>query len=84
MHPEDIKAAMRKRGVTPTALADELGVANGTVSQVISGRCESARIKERIAQITGVAITVLWPEKASRSLRRPAAAVAAARSGRSA
>ena len=82
MHPEDIKAAMRKRGVTPTALADQLKVANATVSQVISGRCESARIKARIAQVTGIAVNVLWPKKATRSVRRASAEVAAARAGR--
>ena len=38
MHPEQIKAAMRMKGVTPTALADEMGVSNATMSQVISGR----------------------------------------------
>ena len=38
MHPEQIKAAMRMKGVTPTALADEMRVSNATMSQVISGR----------------------------------------------
>lgn len=81
MHPEEIKAAMRMKGVTPTALADEMRVANATMSQVISGRSESARIKARIAEVTGIAVSVLWPPQGSRMvLRRPRAAVAAARS----
>ncbi len=80
MHPEQIKAAMRMRGKTPTALADELGVANSTVSQVISGRSESARIKARIAEITGMAVDVLWPPQKGRAvLRRPGASAAHAR-----
>lgn len=81
-HPEEIKAAMRMKGVTPTALADELGVANSTVSQVISGRSESARIKRRIAEVTGHSVDALWPRVNKRPvLRRTKAAVAAARAG---
>ena len=48
------------KGVTPTALADEMGVANSTVSQVISGRSVSARIQARIAAVTGFSEEVLW------------------------
>lgn len=85
MHPEQIKAAMRMRGVTPTALADELGVANSTVSQVISGRSVSARIRARIAQITGYSVDVLWPRTNARpTLRRSRAAIAAAQARASA
>lgn len=70
MHPEEIKAAMRMRGVTPTALADELGVANSSVSQVISGRATSARIANRIAQVIGKPLDVIWPPKPKLVLRR--------------
>ena len=80
MHPEQIKAALRMKGVTPTALADELGVANSTVSQVISGRSVSARIRRAISRITGHSVDVLWPPANSRpSLRRSRAVIAAAR-----
>ena len=78
MHPEEIKAAMRMAGITPTALADELGVANSSVSQVISGRATSARIAGRIAQIVGKPITVIWPPKNKPVLRRVKPAVAGA------
>lgn len=61
---------MRMKGITPTALADELGVANSTVSQVISGRSVSARIRMRIAQITGEPVEKLWPPSKVPSLRR--------------
>ena len=82
MHPEQIKAAMRMKGITPTALADELGVANSTVSQVISGRSVSARIRERIAAITGHSVEVLWPAATRRPvLRRTRAQIAASRAG---
>ena len=82
MHPEQIKAAMRMKGITPTALADEMGVANATVSQVISGRSVSARIRARIAAITGYSVEALWPAADQRpTLRRTRAQVAAARAG---
>ncbi|MCW5320565.1 helix-turn-helix domain-containing protein [Verminephrobacter aporrectodeae subsp. tuberculatae] len=78
MHPEEIKASMRMKGITPTALADELGVANSSVSQVISGRATSARIAGRIAQIIGKPVPVIWPPKTAPVLRRmkPSAEVA--------
>jgi lambda repressor-like predicted transcriptional regulator len=70
MHPEQIKAAMRMKGITPTALADELNVANSTMSQVISGRSVSARIRSRIAEITGFTVDQLWPPSTKPVLRR--------------
>lgn len=80
MHPEQIKAAMRMKGVTPTALADQLGVANSTVSQVISGRSVSARIRNHIAEITGHPVEALWPPTNERpSLRRTREVVMAMR-----
>lgn len=85
MHPEQIKAAMRMKGITPTALADEMGVSNSTMSQVISGRSVSARIRERIAAVTGYTVDAMWPPSARRPvLRRTRAQVVAARTGASA
>lgn len=80
LHPEQIKAAMRMKGITPTALADELGVSNATMSQVISGRSVSKRIRDRIAEVTGYTVEAMWPTRRS-VLRRTRAQVAAARSG---
>ena len=77
MHPEEIKAAMRMKGITPTALADELGVANSSVSQVISGRATSARIAGRIAQIIGKPQSAIWPPKDKPVLRRVKSAAGA-------
>jgi len=61
MHPEQIKAQLRMKGITPTALADELGVGHSGVSQVISGRVVSARIRAKIADILGMPVETLWP-----------------------
>lgn len=69
MHPEEIKAALRMRGVTPAALADELEVAPSTMSQVISGRSTSARVMGRIAAIIGEPVTTIWPPKPTLSRR---------------
>lgn len=61
---------MRMRGVTPTALAERLGVANSTMSQVISGRSVSARIRGEIAAVTGLPVDQLWPPAERSTLRR--------------
>ncbi len=50
MHPEDIKAELRKKGLTLAFIARELGVAPTTVSQVIRGRSTSVRIERAISQ----------------------------------
>lgn len=63
MHPEDIKAAMRKAGVTQAALADELEVAKSSVAQVIAGSIRSARIQVRIAEIISKPIEEIWPNQ---------------------
>ncbi|MBX3634736.1 MAG: helix-turn-helix domain-containing protein [Rubrivivax sp.] len=63
MHPELIKAHLRIGGTTPAALADELRVSKGTVSQVIAGKSVSRRIAERISQLTGRSLAELWPDQ---------------------
>lgn len=69
MHPEEIKAALRMKGVTPAALADELKVAPSTMSQVISGRSTSARVMGSIAAIIGKPVAIIWPPKPTLSRR---------------
>lgn len=75
MHPAQIKAELRMRGVTPAAIADELGVAHSSISQVISGRAESSRIKDRIAQVIGMPVAKIWPPIARPRLRRTGAEI---------
>lgn len=77
MHAEEIKAALRMKGVTPTALADELGVSTPTMSQVISGRSVSARIRGRIAEVLGKTVDDIWPPSKKPVLRRTKAQLAA-------
>lgn len=65
MHPEDIKAAIRKRGSTQAAIARTEEVSQMAVSAVITGRSKSARIARRIALVTGLSVHTLWPGKYS-------------------
>ena len=69
MNPELIKAEIRMKGITPAALARSLGVSGACVSHVIYSRGVSARVEERIAQITGIPKEVLWPRLARPVLR---------------
>ena len=62
MHPEEIKAAVRMKGITPSAIADELKVSRSMVSHVINGVAKSARIADRIAEIVGKPKTEIWPD----------------------
>jgi len=78
MHPEQIKASLRMKGITAAALADELGVGHSSVSQVISGRIASARIRASIADIVGMPVDTLWP-KTQPALRRTRSQVQAMR-----
>ena len=80
MHPEEIKAALRIKGVTLTALAQELSLSRSMVTQVIYGYARSRRVEERIGQILGKAVSAIWVTHKP-SLRRTRTAVAAARNG---
>lgn len=70
MHPEEIKAALRMRGVTLAALADEAGVSRSMVSHVVNGYAKSAHLMERISQVIGKPVDAIW--KAKPVLRRTA------------
>jgi lambda repressor-like predicted transcriptional regulator len=68
MHPEEIKAALRIKGVTLAALAQELNLSRSMVTQVIHGYARSKRVEERIAQILSKSVEAIWKHKPS--LRR--------------
>ncbi|WP_431287496.1 helix-turn-helix domain-containing protein [Roseateles chitinivorans] len=63
MHPEEIKAALRMRGVTLSALADEAGVSRSMVSHVVNGYAKSTHLMERISQVIGKPIPAIWAAK---------------------
>lgn len=70
MHPEQIKAAIRMRGTTPSAIADELGISRTTVSQVIHGRGVSSRVADRISRVLDLSVASIWPEVRPTLVRR--------------
>lgn len=61
MHAEEIKAALRMKGVTQAMLADELGVAPSSIHQAIAGHIRSERIQSRISEIIGKSAAAIWP-----------------------
>lgn len=70
MHPEEIKAAIRMKGTTPSVIAEELGLSPTTVSQVIHGRGVSSRIANRISELLGLPVAHIWPAARPSLLRR--------------
>ena len=63
MHPEDIKAAIRKKGSSQIDIARRVHVSATTVYQVIHGRVTSRRVAKEIADVTELPLSSLWPEK---------------------
>ena len=58
-----LQAALRPLGCTLADLARQLGVSRGHLSVVINDKRESARLKRRIADRLGVAVTDIWPSE---------------------
>lgn len=52
----DRKAELVRRGVTMTAIADQLDVTPQHVSQVISGERRSVRVEEAVADALGMPV----------------------------
>jgi Ner family transcriptional regulator len=61
-HPEDIKAALRKRGWTLQAVAKEAGVSHTAVSTCLRSGA-SADARSVIAKILGTDPAVIWPDR---------------------
>lgn len=59
-HPEDIKAAVRKRGKTLTQIGLDAGLAKSTCRVALQKPIPSAN--RAIAKFLGQAVHVLWPE----------------------
>lgn len=67
MHPEDIKAAIRKAQTSPAQIARALRITDMAVSHVIHGRCTSRRVARAISAATKLPISQLWPNKYKRT-----------------
>ncbi len=63
MHPADIQAALKKKGVTQAAIACKLGVSEMTVSRVVRGTDSSRRVAQAISEVIGIPVSTLWPER---------------------
>lgn len=62
-HPEQIKANLRMKGTTPSALAQSLKCSRMMVSNVIHGRAVSRRVANAIGKLLGHRADQLWPGK---------------------
>jgi Ner family transcriptional regulator len=62
MHPEDIKALLRKRGLTLADIAAAEGVSKQNVAIAIRSR-SSARIEQAVAKALGLLPEQLWPSR---------------------
>lgn len=62
MHAEDIKANLRKRGLSLAEIGRRLNIDPATVSNVLAGR-RSRRIEGAIARALKIRREVLWPER---------------------
>lgn len=68
-HPEDIKAAVRKRGRTLAGLAASLGISRQAMTRTLVR--PAARNEKLIASIINVDPSVIWPSRyASAGTRR--------------
>lgn len=69
MHPEDIKAAIRKRGATLEKLGKKVGLSAQSLSRAIHSRT-SAKAERTISDFLGIAPQKIWPSRYSKDGRR--------------
>ena len=63
MHPEDIKAALRKRGSSLAAVARTLGVTTSCAAMVIWPGKRSRRVEAEIARVLEMDPLEIWPNR---------------------
>jgi len=61
MTESEIRALLKKKNATMTAVADAVGVSETSVRRVIRGESKSRRIANTIALFLGVRLEDLWP-----------------------
>ena len=69
MHPEDIKAAVRKTGLSLASLARANGMKKQTLSLALQARV-SERAERVIADCIRIAPAKIWPSRYGRNGRR--------------
>ena len=63
MDCHDILAALRRKGSGVYKVAKTLGMTPGHISNVINGRHTSKKVARHIAKVSGIPVSVLWPDK---------------------
>jgi lambda repressor-like predicted transcriptional regulator len=61
LHPEDIKAALKKVKSNQSKIAETCGVHKSTVAHVIMGRSSSRKVARAIARTLGLTLDDIWP-----------------------
>jgi len=56
-----VKALLALNGIKQKSIADKLGVEPQTVSQIVLGKKNSARIRSAIAKVLNMKVEELWP-----------------------
>lgn len=62
MHPAEIQAALKKKGIKQADIARMCEVSAAAVGEVIHGKSRSRNIESRIAQELGISEAELWPD----------------------
>ncbi|MEM6839671.1 MAG: helix-turn-helix domain-containing protein [Cyanobacteria bacterium P01_C01_bin.120] len=63
MHPEDIKATLRKRGTSFAQIARDLSVDRSTVTNAVKGVHRSRRIEKAVAEALGKELREVFPSR---------------------
>jgi len=67
----DLKFALARKGYTLTRVAEELGLFGPqSVQQVLTRKYISARVEQRVAEIIGVPLEKLFPDRYQATKRR--------------
>ena len=63
LDPLEINYSLRRIGKSQSAIARELGVSTGIVSNVVHGRTTSHFVASHIAHLLGLEISQIWPSQ---------------------
>jgi lambda repressor-like predicted transcriptional regulator len=62
VHPAEIQALLKKRGIKQADIARECEVSRTIVGDVIQGRRRSKQVEQRISELTELTPPELWPQ----------------------
>ena len=70
MHPEDIKAEIKKAGYTMTKLANENGIKYGSTLNQVFINPNYPKAERIISQAIGIPVEKIWPSRSEARLKR--------------